>query len=144
MNLNDDDGEDNYGDGDNEHDDDDDEIHLPLHSTLNNEWGSGSNYPVDATEYEQSFFTLFWNVLYSPFDVCLPIMSYWCPRMPGSGQTGRVMTVFFWGKVPVFRSHVRKLQDGWVVIVEPFPPPREVKGPEAFGEGFELRPRVAS
>ena len=49
MNLNDDDGEDNYGDGDNEHDDDDDEIHLPLHSTLNNEWGSGSNYPVDAT-----------------------------------------------------------------------------------------------
>lgn len=74
-------------------DDDEEEIHLPLHPTLSKEWGSGSNYPVDTTEYEQSFFTLIWNVLYSPFDVCLPIMIYWCPRMSGSGQMGREMTV---------------------------------------------------
>lgn len=127
--MNDDDGDDNYGEGDdggNEFDDDD-EIHLPLHSTFSNEWDSGSHYPVATTECEPSFLTFIWDVLYSPFDVCLPITSCRCPRISGSGQTGRVMTVS---------------SGAWVVTVEPFPLPREVKGPEAFGKGSELRPCV--
>lgn len=74
--MDDGDGDGNYGEGDDGGIHlDDDGIHLPLHSMFSIEWDSGSHYPVGTTGRERSFLPFIWNVLYSPFDVCLPITS---------------------------------------------------------------------